>query len=209
MKASFLIGLLAAGVNAAQALDLTPITSYRELEGVKIPVISFEDGQRKVNWQPPENWQISGGDRELNLYPNKLPLAAAQLKLIPHGAAQPPERTAALDSLLKWAMSFVPGDATGITFDHEVPNPFLLDGKPSRELTFKYVSDAKKCCTSVALVDLDARQSLALVITARAEDFERAYRAWTSSMFRWQWVSRPVSAQDVAASNVPASKAAR
>lgn len=200
MKGSILTGLLVAGLHAAHALDLTPITSYRELEGVRIPVISFEDGPRKVNWQPPDNWQLSGGGQQLNLYPEKTPLAAVQLKLIGHEAAQAPDRTAAGKDFLKWAMSFVPGDATGLTFEHETPNPFLLGGKHSREFTFNYVSAAKKCSTSVALVDLDARQSLALVITACAEDFEGIYNAGTTSMFRWQWVSTPITAQEVSAS---------
>jgi len=69
MKTWIVTGLLVAGLSAAHALDLTPITSYRELEGVRIPVISFEDGLRKVNWQPPDNWQLSGGGQQLNLYP--------------------------------------------------------------------------------------------------------------------------------------------
>jgi len=209
MKTWIVTGLLVAGLSAAHALDLTPITSYRELEGVRIPVISFEDGLRKVNWQPPDNWQLSGGGQQLNLYPEKIALAAAQLKLIGHDAAQIPARTGALNDFLKWAMSFVPRDATGLTFDHESPNPFLLGGKPSREITVSYVSSAKKCSTSVALVDLDARQSLALVITACTEDFEQVYSAGTASMFRWQWITKPLTPQDVTASNAPASKAPR
>ena len=188
MKASCLTALVVAGLHTANALDLTPINSFRDLEGTKIPVVLFEDGPRKVNWQPPDNWQLSGGGKQLNLYPGKIPLAAAQLKLIAHTAAQPPDRAAALDTFLKWATSFVPADATGLTFAKETPNPFLIGQKPSREFTFNYVSAATKCSTSVALVDLDANESLALVITARAEDFEGIYNDGTMSMFRWRWI---------------------
>ena len=129
MKVSILLLLTVAGFTAANALDLTPINGFRELEGVRIPVISFDDGQRRVNWQPPEGWQLSGGGDQLHLYPEKIPLAAMLIKLLPHDAAQAPANSA-VDDLLKWAMNFVPGDATNLSFDHETSSPFLLDGKP-------------------------------------------------------------------------------
>jgi hypothetical protein len=198
-----------AGFSAAHALDLTPIHSFRELEGFKVPIISFQDGLRQVEWQPPRGWQLSGGDAQLNLYPANTQLAAMQLKLIAHDAAQAPDSTAAREDLLKWAAGFVAGDATDLAFDHEAPNPFILGGKGTRELTFNYVSVAKKCTTSIALVNLDAKQSLAVVITASAEDFPTVHGTGTKSMFRWDWVNKPLTAQDVAASNAGASKPAR
>lgn len=200
MKTSVLLALAFASLHTAHALDLTPIQSFRILEKMKIPVISFDDGKRKVNWQPPAGWQLSGGDNQLNVYPEKIPLAAMQLRILPNAAAQVPDPTTAQDELFKWALAFLPGDTTNLTFDHEAPSPFLLDNLHSRELTFNYVSAARKCSTSVALVTLDELQSFALVITARAEDFQVVHNTGTKSMFRWSWAPKLLPGQGETAS---------
>lgn len=173
------------GLSALQALDLTPTFTFRLLEDIKIPVLHFQDGPRKVQWQPPGSWAISGGGQSLTLRPPDSSNMAMELRLIPHNAAQAPDGTTALDAVLAWVQPFLPGDAGKVAFEREMPSPFMLGGKSSREMTFTYTSLAQNFTTSVAVVDLDSDHSIAVVIYARSKDFAAIHAEGTKSMFRW------------------------
>ena len=54
---------------AALALGTDTIHGSRDLEGFKIPLVYFADGEHRMRYQPPQGWQVSGRGQELNLYP--------------------------------------------------------------------------------------------------------------------------------------------
>ena len=57
------------------------------------------------------------------------------------------------------------------------------------------------------MVNLDEKLSIAVVLTARVEDFRAIHAAGTRSMFHWDWVRKSLPGQDTAASIETLSKA--
>ena len=172
---------------ASGSLELIPTPSFRILEGIRIPVVTFPDGNRVVRWQPPSNWQLSGEGNRIMLYPQTPPQAAMEIRLAAPRSASAPETGSTPEALVKWAAAFLPQDAAKVRFDHESPSPFLLEGRPSREHTFEYILGTLRFTTSIAVVLLDEAQALIMIASARSEDFPGVYREATKSMFRWGW----------------------
>lgn len=178
------VSILAATVtltNVASSLDLTPVENWREQEGVRINTLIFNDTTGKIRYQPPADWRIHGDATTLSLYPPQQE-AFMQFRLFPRTALKPGE----VEDLAKWSLSFLPQDATNVApTDEERPSPFTLSGRPSRELIYGYRSGAQRFQTAVAICDLNERERLVVIVTARAGDFPAVHEAGISSMFSW------------------------
>jgi hypothetical protein len=188
------------------ALDLTPTAGFRELETMKIPVVFFEDGGRKVRWQPPGQWLISGGGTGLLISPPEASHTGMEFRVIPRKDAEVPDGKTDPKAAASWVQSLLPSDSEKITFVQEIPSPFLLGNLTSRELTFTYTYLAREFSTSVALVNLDLDHSLAVIIYAPTKDFQNIHEEGTKSMFRWVWLGTTPS-KERANEREPASAA--
>lgn len=173
--------LLALAPCLAKALDLTPAAGFRDLEGIKIPIILFSDAGKKISFQPPAKWNISGGGTALGLYPADLPDAALQLRVFPIKPLAP----GVIEDLEKWCRALLPQDAAQPKLESENENVFTLGPLPSREFTYSYAAQGRRFTTSIAVVDWNERERLAVVVTARAADFPAAHEAAMRSMFSW------------------------
>ena len=178
------VALVASTNPQLAALDLTPRQSVRKLEQFNVPVVLFEDGARTVRWQPPAGWQLNTVGRALTFFPPKSAVATARLELGPAHALA----TATGDAPLAWAQGHLPKTATEIALTAERENPFSLSGLPSKERIYAYRVGDQRLTTSVAYVDLNQRESLALVVTALATDFESIHTEAIASMFSWNWL---------------------
>ena len=157
--------LVAALPRLAAALDLTPIENWREQEGVRISTLIFNDPTGKVRYQPPADWRISGGPDLLSLYPSQQE-AFMQLRIF--GRKPQPANATGAEDLAKWTLTFLPQDATTVEMSEERPSPFTLSGRPSREFIYTYTSGGRRFQTGVAVCDLDERERLLVIVTARA-----------------------------------------
>ena len=166
---------------AAKALDLTPAVSFRDLEGLKIPIVLFTDAGKKISFQPPVKWNVSGGGATLSLYPPELPDAVMQLVVRPRKPLDP----GAAEDLEKWCLAQLPQDATGPVREGEAANIFTLGTLPSREFTFSYAAQGRRFTTTVAFVDWNERERLAVIVTARTADHRPIYETAMRSMFSW------------------------
>jgi hypothetical protein len=167
------------------ALDLTPEPGFRELEGVKIPVVIFNDGKRRFQWQPPSTWKMSGGETSLLLSVPGEASTGMELRIIPRKLAEAPDGKTNPQAATEWIKPFLPALAQKQTFIQEIPSPFLIEGVGTRELTYTYTYLARDFTTSVALVNLDSEYSLAVIIYAPSKEFDRIHEEGTKSMFRW------------------------
>jgi hypothetical protein len=177
----FVTSLCLISISCAEALDLTPKESFRNQEGFKIPIVCFSGGARAVSWQPPPGWQLSGGGRTLSVFPPNVPLAYAKLEITAQRVATGSESPAQLARL------HLPSDATEVSVAGERDNPFTLNGFASKEWIFSYVSQAQRFFTGIAMVDLDEKERLALVVSARATDFKSVHDEAIASMFTWKY----------------------
>ena len=193
-------GLLTLASGTSRALDLTPVPGFREMEGVKIPMLVFESGEKGARWQAPAGWRPSGGKDSLVLYPPDKSNTTMQLRIIPLQDALAPDGTKDPEAAAKWAVSLLPAGSAEVKCVRELPSPFTLDGLESRELTFSYTYLAKSYTASIALVGLDKEKALAVIISARTGDFAAIHEEGTGSLFRWFWTT-PSGVQQKARGN--------
>jgi hypothetical protein len=174
--------LFSAVAGPVCALDLTPRPGFRKLEQFQIPVVLFEDGARTVRWQPPNGWQVNAVGRALTFFPPKSSVAMARLEIRPPGAL-----AADAGAPLAWAQAHLPNKATESALSAERENPFSLAGLPAKERIYAYRLGAQHLTTAVAYVDLNGRESLALIVTALSADFDAIHAEAIASMFSWNW----------------------
>ncbi len=166
---------------SGQALDLTPLHTFRDLEGVKIPIVLFTDAGKKIAFQPPAKWTVSGGDSSVSLYPAERPDAVMQIRV----RARKPLAPGTTEDMEKWCLAQLPPDATEPTREGEAANVFTLGTLPSSEFTFSYAAQGRRFTTSVAIVDWNERERVAVIVTARTVDFAPVHEAAMRSMFSW------------------------
>ncbi|MDR3403005.1 MAG: hypothetical protein P4L99_10960 [Chthoniobacter sp.] len=168
-----------------RALDFTPVETWRALEGVRIPVLMFADPTGKIRYQPPGNWNFSGGGPTFALYPPDSSGAFMKLLVLGHAPGVPEITSLPSEDLVKWSQNYLAADAQDVKLLIENPSPFMLNGKPSREFVFEYISGGQRFQTSVAVLDWNEREHLAVVITALGTDFKAVHDTGTSSLFSW------------------------
>ena len=166
---------------SGKALDLTPTPAFRDLEGVRIPIVLFTDAGKKIAFQPPAKWTVSGGDSSVSLYPSERPDAVMQIRVRPRKPLAP----GTTEDMEKWCLAQLPPDATEPTREGEAANVFTLGTLPSSEFTFSYAAQGRRFTTSVAFVDWNERERVAVIVTARTADFAPFHAAAMRSMFSW------------------------
>lgn len=174
------------GLSSAAALDLTPIPGVREMEGVKIPIVLFEDGARKISYQPPRGWNASGGGASLSFYaPGD---GHGWLKLMTVNK-KPGSDAAANNTPEAWqafSRQFLPKDAEEIALSKESVSPFTLEGRPSHQFTFTYLLAASRNTASIIVVDRNETQWLVILISADLPQFEAIQEQAVGSLFSWR-----------------------
>lgn len=170
----------------AWALDLTPVPGFRELEGFRIRIVQFSDGTRKINYQPPGNWNLSGGGRELKLIPPDVDQASMRFVLVEKKAPGALDAAAAAaEDLQAWAMQFIPAGSKDVAFVSKTQNPFLLEGHSTDEFIFTYSLYGSRETISISVVDRTDTERMVVAISARTKDFEPIHKAGIASMFSW------------------------
>ena len=177
---SFCLSFLLLMPTLGQALDLTPKESWRQLEGFRIPTLIFTHGASKIHYQPPGEWQVNGGGHTLSLYPGEQG-AFMQLRTV----ARPATVDGTPEDAAKVSRLFLPPDATDVQLTEERPSPFMLDGCASQEFIYSYNAGGQRFFTAIALCDLNARERVVVVITARAANFKSIHDTGISSLFSW------------------------
>ena len=168
------------------ALDLSPTPGFRILEGFKVPILTFRDGERSVRWQPPADWNLSAGEAKLLLSSTEFAGATIEVQVLPR---QPGGRDvlATPEQRQTWLRRFLPQDARDASVAAENGSPFTLRGLPSVETVFQFASQARRLTSSISVVDLNEHQRFVLNITSRAVDFATVREAAIASMFSWSW----------------------
>jgi hypothetical protein len=178
LAALLLLALLPA---TASALDLTPVSSFREMEGFKIPILLFSDAGKKIMFQPPTKWVVSGGGATLSLYPAEPPDAVMQMRV----RAIKPMPEGLKEDLEKWCRAQLPQDAAQPTVEGEAENVFMLGELGSHQFTYSYAAQGRRFTTSVTIVDWSPTERLAVIVTARTPNFAAVQSTAMRSMFSW------------------------
>ena len=180
MLARLLSLLFAASV--AQGLDLTARQTMRELEGIRIPQLEFEDGTKRVIYMPPDGWTHSGQSRSLLLGVPDRPSSTAEIRLI--AVVSDEERAMPMG---EWIKRLLP-TGTGVPeIVREVEGSFSLDVRTAQEWIFRFTANGKPMMRSIAVVALSPEERFVTLITAREEDFATTRTEMMRSMSSWVW----------------------
>ena len=98
---------------------------------------------------------------------------------------RPESAGAQAEDLAKWARIFLAPDAAEVQLVEERPSPFTLSGRPSQEFIHSYTAGGQRFKMSVAICDLDERERLVVIITARNADFAAVHDTGVASLFSW------------------------
>ncbi len=177
---TFLLALALLHPLRGEALDLTPKDSWRQLEGFRIPTLTFTHGATKIYYQPPGDWQVNGSGRTLSFYPGPQG-AFMQFRSV----ARPAVAEGAAEDVAKISQFYLPPDAREVELVEKRPSPFMLDGAPSVEFIYSYNAAGQRFSTAVAICDFDPQERLIVIITARSADFKEIHDSGISSLFSW------------------------
>jgi len=183
-----LLPLLIA-LQGARALDFTPIFSFREVDGVKIPVIQFDDEGTKISYKPPADWHPSGSGGTLCIYAPGI--GDSWMKLVVVGKKTPETPAAASvsgEELQAFARRFIPPGSKNIAFVKQGNNSFTLEGHASAEFIFTFSLYGNRDIASISLVDRSETTWMVMLVSSNTRDFGSIREQAISSMFSWRRV---------------------
>jgi hypothetical protein len=169
----------------AVALDLNPRSDFKELEGRRFPVISFEDPGKKIQWTPPTDWRMSYENGVLKLFPKALAKASMELRVVQRAAGDR-EALSSVEKLLPYCGKYLPSIAKGLAYRGNNPGPFNIGPLAAQEYLIDFTEGGQSCRASVSMLDYSDRQRLVVVITAQPKDFEAVRTEAMLSMNSWQ-----------------------
>jgi len=171
--------------SARAEIDLTPNESFYEVEGIRMPNVSFRNGAKKVAYSPPGDWTLSGGGKKLTLTPRDSVQAGATIETVPVRETSPAATTENIKAYSDLAVSLVPQGATKIEVVEAVVCPMRISGKAMIEVTMTYAFFGQQFRLNVLFMPRDKEQ-LRFQFAARAADYPPLFKAFRSSLFTMQ-----------------------
>ncbi len=183
LKRGLLVICFSASTTYA-ALELTPTIDEFMLDGVKIQQLAFRDGEKKITYQPPRQWDYRGsGDRLVLHPPGKTQAEAVIVRLT---IAKPVGFDAeGAKKLVDETTAGLPAGSTNVTVAAPEKNPVNINRKETFLVTIKYQFGGEKYERSILFVNREGEQ-LRFQLTCREADFEQLNRAFFASHFTWQ-----------------------
>ena len=194
-KSSITAFLMIAVVTARGGINLTPSVTEYVAEGMKFHQLTFQDGKRRIEYEPPRNWSFDGGANELRLKPPKN-FAEAIISATPAAKAQTLDATA-IKLLEEQVTTTLPNGSQFVKIEQELENVILLDGNNSFEITLSYQLMGEKFSRSVLFVKLPDTQ-LVFRLTARKDDFALLHQEFRSSILSWHSAETPQAGDQAA-----------
>jgi len=201
-----LLGLFSFTVSAKAALDLAPVPSEYDGEGVRYTRLAFKDDKRQVLYVPPLNWSYHGSSSQLRLTPpSTFTRTDAVIDTVPLAAPLPLDEKA-MAVISQQCMSALPPGSQEIKVVSEEFSPLLIAGNiPTYEVTASYQIYGETYVRSVLFANL-AETQLRFKLSALKKDFNVLHRQFRASLISWQWVDPSTTALQKAPSETAVSR---
>ena len=171
-------------VNAA-AINFTPTTGERVLEGIVFPQLVFHEEGRPITYEQPRGWKYSGGAARIRFTPPEF--AQAQAEITQTQLAQPQSfDDATRKTLATQVLGSVPAGSQDIAIVAEEQNPLTIKGQPTYAVTVGFVLSGQSYRLGVIFLNLEKTQ-LQFRVLARKGDFDQVNRLFRGSLFSLQW----------------------
>ena len=171
--------------NAAAAIDFTPTSGERVLEGVVFKQVLFHQAGHEIAYEPPRGWTYTGDATQLKLTPPNMSQAQATMEQAPLPAPQLLDE-ATLRQLQQAALASAPGGAQKIALVSEEKNPLRVNQQETYEVIIGYNFFGQDYQLSVLYANLPDMQ-LRFRSVARKADFEKVHREFRASLFTLSW----------------------
>lgn len=181
---TLLFALLFAA-SASAELQLNPVVSEYEGEGMKFRQLAFSDGSgKRITYSQPAGWEYSGSPNKLTVRPPNKPQAEGSITKLPlPKAAVFDEKT--MKQLTAEALAAVPSGSTSVTLMAEEKNPIVIGEKETFLVTMSYNFHGQDFGRSVMFLNRGNEQ-LRFQFVSRLPDFKDLQRAFQGSHFSWQ-----------------------
>ena len=171
--------------SASAQIDLTPKDTFYEVEGIRVPNVSFRNGDRDVAYSPPGNWALNGEGQKLSLTPKNKIQAGATISVL---ATREPPPAATEENLKHYtgvASKLLPVDATKIEVIEAIVSPLQISGRPMIEVTLAYVFFGQQFRMNLLFMPRE-KEELRFQMVARTNDYPELFQAFRSSLFSMQ-----------------------
>ena len=181
MKRTLLVAILALAGAARADLNLAPVVSYYESEGVRFPNLAFRDGPGRITYVPPARWTYTGSFRQFTLYPPNGVRADATVSSANTATPLPlsMETTAYYESV---ARTLLPHDTTMVELHGMIFNPLRICGRTTVEFVFDFVVYAQRYRLSCVLLPRE-HDRLQFMLCASREHFDQLRTEFHRSLY--------------------------
>jgi hypothetical protein len=173
--------------SAFAAIDFTPATGERELDGIKFSQLIFHDKGRRVSYEQPRGWTYSGDSSYIRFIPPGTSLAVGEISQVPIPAAQNFDDEATKTWLLNQVLTGLPTDSREAKLISVEKNPLMINGQDTLEITVAYTLHGENYLQSVLFLHL-ADVQLNFRFISRKTDFPKLHQAFRGSLCSLQWL---------------------
>jgi hypothetical protein len=170
--------------DACAEIDLTPVDSFYEVEGIRVPNVTFRDGAKDITYTPPPRWVLCGLRKSITLTPPNTVQAGAIVRAIAakNAPLATPENLKAYADL---ALELVPREAANVEVVETIICPLRISGRPLVEATLNYVFFGQQFRMNVLFLLRDKEQ-IRFQFSSRSADFPPLLRAFRASLYSMQ-----------------------
>ena len=177
-----LIGTVFAA-SARAELQLTPSILENEVDGAKIKLLAFPDGDRKVTYQSPRGWDYSGSPTQLTLRPINKSQAEATITKI--ALSEPGKFDAeTLKKVVAEMTAALPKGSENVSLISQESNPLRIGGKETVLIVLSYRFFGQPYNRSLLLLNRGNEQ-IRFQLVSREGDFKELQKAFLASQYTW------------------------
>ena len=179
------LGLLSGAVAAQAQIDLTPKDSFYEVEGIRVPNVTFHEKTKPISYTPPANWTLVGGGNKLTLTPKDAVQAGATIETVAAQAPIPGAGSESVKSYTEMVLGMVPKEATKVEVVEAVMCPMRISGKAMIEVTVAYSFFGQPFRMNVLIMPRET-ELLRFQFLARSSDYPALFKNFRGSLFSMQ-----------------------
>jgi hypothetical protein len=185
-RSTITIAFAAVARTARGAIDFTPATGERTLEGIRFPELYFHENGRKISYEQPRGWTYTGDATSIKFIPSDVRGAFADITQAP---LQKPQNfdDDAMKSLQAKALTLLSPDAGDIVVVSAEKNPLMINAHETFEVILAFQLYGEHYRQSVLFLNLPDTQ-LSFRVLSRKVDFERLHRDFRGSLCSLQWL---------------------
>ena len=160
--------------------DFTPIASFYEVEGIRVPNLHFQNGAKVISYSPPSGWRTSGGGKKVEWIPQEAVQAGAVIEARP--GRDFADEAAKIKGLREQALEELPRQAMQVETIEAKPSELVISGRGGVELLLSYTLFAQQFRSMILWIPHD-REWVRISFTARASDFAVLEKVFRRSLY--------------------------